>query len=784
MRQMRIVIVGAVGALLALAFSLAIKGQRASSPLPVEDALKVRSFGRFVPAPDGRWFAYTVQDNQRRKSFSLESYTISGVPPFGVGADIFVLNVASGASKNLTESTGDNWLPAWSPDGRKLAFLSDRGSDHARLWIWDPVKDELRKASDARIQAEDVVWTPDSRKILITAVPERLLTSGQVREKSASVNQQGLLTGKAPDSTVILYTSGVESLHERNGPRSDPWDLDIFLRDLILVNVADGSSSPIVQGRRIAQYRISPDGSRVAYTIPRRFEKAGSQQTLFDLVTVEVDTREVSVLKSDIRFDDDGTAFSWSPDGKSLAFRTGGMEERISDCYIIRANGGGSRNVSTFPASEKRPANRAGVPLWDAKGTNVYFLRNGVLWRSSVEGSTAERVAEIAERKIVRLIHWSGNLLWISPHDQQTIVVTHDDLGKQDGFYRVDLERGTSFKVMEKGQCYTCAHVAEWQFAEVTNDGRSIAFYSEDAQHSPELWITGPSFREIRRLTHLNPQFDEVSMGSARLIEWRAEDGQSLKGALLLPSNYEEGKSYPLLVWVYGGRFLSNQIDHFGLGYEGPFNMQLFATRGYAVLMPDAPQQMGTPMADLAKTVLPGVDRVMEMGIADPGRLGVMGHSYGSYCTLSLIVQTNRFKAAMAADGLGDLISGYGQMNRDGTSYGVAIAEEGQELMGGPPWQFRDRYIENSPIFYLDKVETPLLIVHGEEDRAVASFLGDELFVGLRRLGKEVQYAKYQGEGHTPQDWSYANQLDFCNRMIAWFDDHLKKPKAEKQEKN
>jgi dipeptidyl aminopeptidase/acylaminoacyl peptidase len=94
--------------------------------------------------------------------------------------------------------------------------------------------------------------------------------------------------------------------------------------------------------------------------------------------------------------------------------------------------------------------------------------------------------------------------------------------------------------------------------------------------------------------------------------------------------------------------------------------------------------------------------------------------------------------------------------------------------MEGSPWQFRERYIENSPLFYLDRIETPVLIVHGADDTAVASFLGDELFVSLRRLGKEVEYAKYEGEEHSPLNWSYANQLDFCNRLIAWFGRYLK----------
>src|SRR5260370_39170323 len=125
------------------------------------------------------------------------------------------------------------------------------------------------------------------------------------------------------------------------------------------------------------------------------------------------------------------------------------------------------------------------MAFWEGKGATVYFLRDGVLWRSSVEGGRAERIAEIAGRRIVRFLTQSGNLLWSSAHGE-AIVVTHDDLEKQDGFYRVDLKHGTSTRLMEKGQCYTCAHVDEWQIPDLSSDGQSLAFYAEDPQHSSD----------------------------------------------------------------------------------------------------------------------------------------------------------------------------------------------------------------------------------------------------------------------------------------------------------
>jgi len=201
-------------------------------------------------------------------------------------------------------------------------------------------------------------------------------------------------------------------------------------------------------------------------------------------------------------------------------------------------------------------------------------------------------------------------------------------------------------------------------------------------------------------------------------------------------------------------------------------NLQLFATRGYALLLPDAPVGAGIPMKELADTVLPGVNKAIEVGVADPEKLGVMGQSFGGYNTLSLIVQTTRFRAAIMRSGFGSLIGIYGEMGKNGLAYGMGVLEDGPPRMRGTPWEIRERYIENSPIFYLDRVQTPLLIVHGAEDGATAPFLADEVFVDLRRLGKEAVYAKYQGEGHG--FLMYANKVDYWYRAIEWFDRHLK----------
>lgn len=758
--------------------TFSVHGQQLA-PLPIADTLNAREFGLWTTpkfSPDGQWLAYTVKDNRKSKNnpLTLEQFARTGVPgwnPSG-GVDIWITNVRSGESRNLTAGSGTNWSPTWSPHGRYIAFLSDRdGSGQAKLWVWQADTNNLRKVSDVNVRAEEIQWHPDERDLVVTVLPETLSPEqyAQLLSHPATSTPETEDT-KTPGSTAVLYYSGGPTHDVIGIPQSDPWNLRGHLRDLALVNVDTGVLERIDTGHSIYKYALSPDGSRIAFTNANGFEKPGSQQVLWDLNVISVSDRELRHMATNIRFGYDGSAFSWSPDGTRLAYLSGGPNDMAGDCFVVRLQDGTPRNLTMFPQS-RVPHTQHSPPLWDAEGKCIFFNRGGAVWRVDSSDGKPVEFCKITGRRVVELTETSRNLLWRATRGASTVVLTYDDEAKRSGFYQMDLHSGDSTPLLENSQCYTCAIVSEHAFA--SPNGNELAYFQEDATHDGNLWMTDAGFLHPRQLTHLNSQFEKYRMGAARLVDWLSMDGDHLHGVLVLPAGYKEGKRYPLVAFVYGGAMLSDFLNRFGFFYGRAFNLQLLATRGYAILLPDAPQNLGTPMADLAKTVLPGINKAVELGIADPERLGVMGVSYGGYSTLALIVQTKRFKAAVMEDGTGDLMAAFGTMRKDGSAFGTSITEQGQGLIGGTPWEYRDRYIENSPIFYLDKIETPLLIVHGGEDPTVPPYLGDEVYVGLRRLGKEATYAKYEGEGHEPNFWSYANQLDFCKRVITWFDKHL-----------
>lgn len=240
---------------------------------------------------------------------------------------------------------------------------------------------------------------------------------------------------------------------------------------------------------------------------------------------------------------------------------------------------------------------------------------------------------------------------------------------------------------------------------------------------------------------------------------------------MLLPPGWQQGERVAALVEVYGGSMDSERLHTFN-GGEGVIHPQLLAASGYAVLYPDMPLEDQEPLRQLPGLVLPAVQRLIELGLADPERIGVLGNSYGGYCTLGLLVQTDRFRAAVANAGFYDLPSVYVTMEVDGTSRWLGWAESGQGRMGGSLWERRAAYIENSPLFFLDRVTTPVLLTCGLEDE-VPPAQSAGAYMALKRLGKRVELRQYVGEGHWTGMWSDRSYRDIYARVLRWFDVHL-----------
>lgn len=323
-------------------------------------------------------------------------------------------------------------------------------------------------------------------------------------------------------------------------------------------------------------------------------------------------------------------------------------------------------------------------------------------------------------------------------------------------------------------------------YAEV---GQLIAYETE----INEVRIIGSNKREPVTLITLNRQLDAIAKPQYRTVNYKTSDGQRLPGALLLPYGYTPGRRYPTIVYVYGGSLApaGNWANPYKFISRSLLDPLLLAGHGYAVLIPSLPlESMGKasdPMLDLEKGVQPAIEKVVEMGISDPDRIGVMGHSYGGYTVYGLVTQTNRFKAAVAYAGLTDLLSLYGGLDRRyrfsefvNPMTGPFLLEAQQLRMGVPPWQDLQRYLRNSPYLHADKVTTPILMIHGDLDTHPLSD-AEQFFVALNRLGKRAKLVRYLGEGHVVE--SPGNVIDMWGHIFNWFDQFLQNPQSNQSAK-
>jgi dipeptidyl aminopeptidase/acylaminoacyl peptidase len=755
-----------------------VLGQKQLAPLPIKDAFKTHNFPMFEKidlSPDGRLVAYTLQDANRKAQStvfrSLLDLQRIGIPRGVDFCDIWIADIATGNARNLTQGRGTNWSPAWSPNGNLLAFYSDREGTPA-LWIWERASGILRKASDAivRTRAETFVprWTPDSKKLVI-----RVLTNGvTLAEAGALLDKPRIAysanTAKEPGSSVVLFSSKAseEADKERERGRTDD-NLAALATDLVVVDLEIKKTRRIASRIPTEDYWVSPDGTNLAVLIHKGRQSHQNLQAFFDIAVISLVNGTSRILVSNFG-SDILIPVSWSPDGKLLAYMTIGPAVK-NDCWVVPVSGGEPRNVTKgeHPVFDSTILYRG--PLWDAASENIYLLSKSSLWRASLRNDNSTQIATIAGRTLRHILSHNGRTIWTPTPGGSVVVVTRDADNKE-GFYKINLNTGTPEKLLEEDKSY--GFVPSLRTA-ISPDGHHLIYTSQSATEPEDIWTTEMPQFHPRRLTHTNPIFDRYVMGESRRIEWQTLNGQTARGALLLPAGYTPGTRYPLIVYQYPGSTWSTYGNQFGFSVfaSAVENWQFFATRGYAVLMPDVPARPETYMKDIAAAVLPAVDKVIELGICDPERIGVTGQSNGGYGVLSLIVQTNRFKAAVDRMGPGNLISQYTQMSENGTS---VYTGEMVQRTGGSLWEKREKFIENSPIFYFDRVHTPLLIIQGTADQQVMAARSDEVFVSLRFLGKEVEYARYAGEPHGVSEWSFPNQVDYLNRVIAWFDRWLK----------
>ena len=286
----------------------------------------------------------------------------------------------------------------------------------------------------------------------------------------------------------------------------------------------------------------------------------------------------------------------------------------------------------------------------------------------------------------------------------------------------------------------------------------------------PDLY-TGTDLASLTRISDANPQQKDFIWGTAELVHWVSADGIPLEGILYKPENFDPSKKYPMITYYY--ERLSDNLNHYvPPGGRNIINPTHYVSNGYLIFEPDIPYEIGYPGPSAMKAIVPGVESLLSRPYVDRNALGIQGHSWGGYQTAYLVTQTHLFKAAMAGAPVADMFSAYGGIRWASGLNRSFQYEHTQSRIGGSIWQEPLRYLENSPLFWVDRIQTPLLIMHNDGDGAVPWYQGIEMYIALRRLGKEVYLIDYNGDEHNPT--KRANQMDIAMRMQQFFDYHLR----------
>ncbi len=410
------------------------------------------------------------------------------------------------------------------------------------------------------------------------------------------------------------------------------------------------------------------------------------------------------------------------------------------------------------------------APFWSANDESMLIYDKFDIWSVDPTGKRNPECITAGEGRKRNIQFRYKNLdferRWVSKGDEMLLTV-FDFTDKYQGLATMIFGKNTAPAVSAlDGHAYTQIikaldkNVYLWQRANFST--------------SPDIWLcVGNNFAAARQLSDANPQMKDYNWGTARLVKWHAYDGKESEGVLYVPDNLDPNKKYPMLTVFYetGSEKLYN---HFTMEPSWSWvNYPFYVSRGYVIFVPDIHYTAGTPGESCYNYVCSGVEEMCRRyPWIDKDRIGIDGQSWGGYQTAYLVTRTNMFACAGSGAPVANMTSAYGGIRWESGSSRQAQYEQGQSRIGRDLWSATELYIANSPVFHANRVNTPLLIMHNDQDGAVPWYQGIEMFMALRRLQKPVWMLQYNGEAHNLR--ARKNRKDITIRLQQFFDHYLK----------
>lgn len=458
-----------------------------------------------------------------------------------------------------------------------------------------------------------------------------------------------------------------------------------------------------------------------------------------------------------------------SPNGKFVVWFNG------TDWQLKETGTGSVRNLTEgieVPFADEEndrpmPSGSYGVAGWTDNDEAVLIYDKYDIWQfDTSDGSYLSITGGVGrdEMRIFRIHDLDPDEPTFASDERLLLRMVHD-WDKNYGFYETRIGRSGVSRVLEDEKRFDIVSLAE--------ESDAILFTQQTYTEYPNLWVTSDRrFRNPIRLSDLHLDLtDQFAWGRAELVEWLNMDGRTVQGVLIYPGNYEPGERYPVFIYYYE-RFSQRLYDFNTPVTNHRPNFAQYTSDGYAVFLPDVWFDVPIPGYSATKNLVPGVQKLIEMGVADPDAIGLHGHSWSGYLTAQVVTQTDIFAAAVAGAPVSNMTSAYGGIRWESGLARQFQYEQTQSRLGVSLWENLNPYIENSPLFFADRINTPLMIQHGDADGAVPWYQSIELYLAMRRLGKESVFLHYYDEPH--HLGKLANRLDYAIKMKEYMDHYLK----------
>jgi dipeptidyl aminopeptidase/acylaminoacyl peptidase len=578
-----------------------------------------------------------------------------------------------------------------------------------------------------------------------------------------------------PDSTAVSVVGLTQ-----NGPQ------------LFTIPLSGGKARQVTAAPEgVLGYEWSPDGTTLAYLTRDEMSAAEERQRQDKSFVIHADAPErPTQLKSERVASSPSTgaritrtltpashyvsAFSWSPDGRTIAYsaapRTGFSSAYETRIYTVSSDGAEQSGGTGPRAIVDRPGMNDG-PRYSPDGRFIAFTStNGRVDIMAARSLTLVPSGGGSIRTFALDDAWVNEMVW--SRDSRSIYIQANDgtFGRGEHMFeqpvvRVSVEDGKAARVV-------AGETVDYSIS-ISDDGRWLAYRAVEGRTMGDVFVQDTASGQRTKVTDVNPELRDRTVGELKPISWRSFDGMEIWGLLLTPPGWTSGRALPLLVYIHGGpgggvtHGLFPQFMHI-VPQVDPYPTEALANAGFAVLFPMPRGGAGYGEAGQRaivnawgeadyKDIMTGVDSLITRGIVDPQRLGVMGASYGGYMTNWIVTQTGRFKAASAGAGLTDLDDTY--YLSDGGGFMEAYFKR--------PWENRESYAAHSPLTFVERVTTPLLIQHGERDPRVPIQNAWKFYRALKTLGKTVEFDIYPRGGHVLYEPMLEREQ--MRRNLAWF---------------